>query len=119
MAGSLYLVTFLPITLFSEGDAEAVRIDVTMPEGTTAGGMFKEVRQVEDVLAGFVERGYVTSYQVTMGASSQGFSAGSGESGYDIAGFSVALSNDFPPGAVDELRRALPDKRECRNPDFR
>lgn len=112
VAGSLYLITLLPITLFSDGPPEAIRIDVTMPENTTAGRMFREVREVEDVLAGFAERGYLTSYQVTMGASSQDFGGGDAESGYDIAGFSIALSDDFPPAVVSELREALPDKED-------
>ena len=109
VAGSFYLVTFLPITLFSAGDAEALRIDVKMPENTGPGQMFHEVRGIEAILDGYIERGYVTSYQVTMGASSQGLAGGSGESGYDIAGFSIALSDDFPQSAVAELRAELPN----------
>ena len=106
VAGSLYLVTFLPITLFSAGDAAGIRIDVTMPENTGAGEMFHEVREIETVLQGFLERGYITSYQVTMGATSQG----SNQGGYDVAGFSIGLADDFPQSAIAELRTALPQK---------
>ena len=98
VASSIYLVTFLPITLFSAGEAESLRIDVRMPEKTGPGEMFREVREIEVILQEYVERGYFTSYQVTMG----------GGSGYDVAGFSIALADDFPESAVAELRAALP-----------
>ncbi len=109
VVGSLYLVTFLPITLFSAGDAAALRIDVRMAENTGPGRMFQEVRGIETILNGYIERGYITSYQVTMGAASGGSAGGSRGSGYDIAGFSLALSGDFPQSAVTELRAALPN----------
>ena len=114
VVGSLYLVTFLPITLFSAGDASALRIDVRMAENTGPGRMFQEVRGIETILNGYIERGYITSYQVTMGAASGGSAGGSRGSGYDIAGFSLALSEDFPQGAVAELRAALPNKKNLR-----
>ena len=114
VAGSLYLVTFLPITLFSAGDAAALRIDVRMAENTGPGRMFQEVRGIETILDGYIERGYITSYQVTMGASSGGSAGGSRGSGYDIAGFSLALSEDFPQSAVAELRAALPTTKTLR-----
>ena len=108
VAGSLYLGTFLPVTLFSAGDAVSLRVDVRMPENTGPGEMFREVREIEAILQGYVERGYITSYQATMGATSQG--SGSGESGYNVAGFSIALADDFPQSAVGELREALPSR---------
>ena len=98
VVGSIYLVTFLPITLFSAGEAESLRIEVSMPEKTGPGEMFREVRGIEVILQEYIERGYFTSYQVTMG----------GGSGYDVAGFSIALADDFPESAVAELRAALP-----------
>ena len=110
VAGSLYLITFLPVTLFSAGDPESIRIDVTMPENTGAGAMFREVREIEEVLDGYIERGYFASHQVTMGANSQSIGGAGGESGYDIAGFSIALADDFSDSAVADLRADLPDK---------
>ena len=109
VAGCLYLVTFLPITLFSAGDAAALRIDVRMEENTGPGRMFQQVRGIEAILNGYIERGYITSYQVTMGAPSQGLAAGSGESGYGIAGFSITHGDEFPQSTVAELRAALPN----------
>ena len=110
VAASLPLLIILPITLFSSGEAESMRIDVTMPENTGPAAMFREVRSVEQVLDGYVDAGYITAYQGTMGSTSQDFGPGIGESGFDVAGFFLALSDDVPQGFADELREALPDK---------
>ena len=110
VAASLPLLIILPITLFSSGEAESMRIDVTMPENTGPAAMFREVRSVEQVLDGYVNAGYITAYQGTMGSTSQDFGPGIGESGFDVAGFFLALSDDVPQGFADELREALPDK---------
>lgn len=110
VAASLPLLIILPITLFSSGEAESMRIDVTMPENTGPAAMFREVRSVEQVLDGYVDAGYITAYQGTMGSTSQDFGPGIGESGFDVAGFFLALSEDVPEGFADELREALPDK---------
>ena len=110
VAASLPLLIILPITLFSSGEAESMRIDVTMPENTGPAAMFREVRSVEQVLDGYVDAGYITAYQGTMGSTSQDFGPSIGESGFDVAGFFLALSEDVPEGFADELREALPDK---------
>ena len=110
VAASLPLLIILPITLFSSGEAESMRIDVTMPENTGAAAMFREVRSIEQLLDGYVDAGYITAYQGTMGSTSQDFGPGIGESGFDVAGFFLALSDDVPEGFADELREALPDK---------
>lgn len=86
VVGGVSLITVLPITLFSEGEAQSMRIDITMPENTGAGLMFNEVRAVEEILQGYVDDGYIASYQVTMGAVSQSFGPGVGQSGFDVAG---------------------------------
>ena len=116
VGASLPLLTLLPITLFSAGEAEAIYIDITMPENTGPAAMFREVRAVEQILQEYADAGYITSYQATMGSPSQDFRATVTESGYDVAGFFLALSDRAPPGLGDELRAALPDKE---NVDFR
>lgn len=110
VGSSLPLLIILPITLFSSGEAESMRIDITMPENTGAATMFHEVRAVEQVLDTYVDAGYITSYQSTMGSTSEDFGPNVGESGFDVTGFFLALSDDAPPGFADELREALPEK---------
>lgn len=110
VAASIPLLLLLPITLFSSGDAQSMRIDITMPENTGPAVMFREVRAVETVLDGYVDAGYITAYQGTMGSASQDFGPSAGESGFDVAGFVLALSDSVPPGFANELREALPDK---------
>ena len=110
VGATLPLIILLPITLFSSGEAESMRIDITMPENTGAAAMFREVRAVETVLDRYVEAGYITSYQGTMGSTSQDFGPNVGETGFDIAGFFLALSDEVPGDFADELREALPDK---------
>ena len=110
VGASIPLVTLLPVTLFSGGAPESMRIDITMPEGTGPGAMFREVRGVESVLETRLAQGHVTSYQVTMGSTSDSFGQNRSESGYDVAGFFVALSDDLPPDFAAGLRAELPQK---------
>ena len=110
VAASLPLLIILPITLFSSGEAESMRIDVTMPENTGPTAMFREVRAVEQVLDDYMADGYITAYQGTMGATSQEFGPSIGESGFDVAGFFLALSDDVPADFAEQLRESLPDK---------
>ncbi len=110
VAASIPLVFLLPITLFSSGEAESMRIDVTMPENTAAAAMFREVRDIERTLDRYVAAGYITSYQGTMGSTSQDFGPNVGETGFDVSGFFLALSDEVPADFADELREALPDK---------
>ena len=110
VAASIPLIFLLPITLFSSGEAESMRIDVTMPENTAAAAMFREVRDIERTLDGYVAAGYITSYQGTMGSTSQDFGPNVGETGFDVSGFFLALSDEVPADFAEELREALPDK---------
>lgn len=110
VGASLPLLIILPITLFSSGEAESMRIDVTMPENTGAAAMFREVRSIEQVLDGYVDAGYITAYQGTMGSTSQDFGPSVGESGFDVSGFFLALSDEVPADFADQLRESLPDR---------
>lgn len=113
VAASLSLILVLPITLFSAGAVDQARIDVTMPEGASAGAMYQEVREIEQVLQSYVDAGYVTSYQATMGELSQDFGPGAGvsQSGYDVAGFVVTFSDSAPGDLVAQMREAFPSRK--------
>ncbi len=112
VVASFPLLFVLPITLFSSGEAESMRIDITMPENTAAAAMFREFRSVEQTLDRYVEEGYIVAYQGTMGSTSQDFGPSIGESGFDVSGFFLALSDNVPTEFADELRQALPDKED-------
>ena len=113
VAASIPLLTVLPVTLFSAGEPESMRIDITMQENTDAGTMFREVRGVEMTLENFAAEGHITAYQVTMGSTSQNFGPSVGESGYDVAGFFVALAADLPEDFVANVRASLPVKEDA------
>ena len=114
VAGSLSLITVLPITLFSEGRTFSVRIDVTMPENTDAGTMFRQVREIEEILDTHVAQRDIESYQSTMGALSEDFGPSSGETGYDVAGFLIPTTDDTPEDFPARLRAALPERENVR-----
>ena len=109
VAASLPILTILPITLFSTGEVLSLRIDITMPEGTDAASMFREVRTVETILEKHAEAGYVESYQVTLGATTESDTGIiTGAAGFDVAGFFITVSDDLPPDFPSELRASLP-----------
>ena len=112
VSAAVPLIFVLPITLFSSGEAESMRIDVTMSENTGAAAMHREVREIENILDGYVDAGYLTSYQVTLGSTSQDFGPSLGETGFDVAGFFIALSDLAPPDLADRLRAELPRKED-------
>ena len=113
VAASLPILAILPVTLFSAGDIQSLRIEISMPEGTDARSMFQEVRAVEQILEGHAEAGYVRSYQVTLGdvtGQTEVVGTISGEAGFDVAGFFITVSDDLPPDFVPGLRASLPQK---------
>ena len=112
VGATIPLILILPITLFSSGEAESLRIDVTMSENTGAAAMHREVSEIENILDVHVDAGYITSYQVTLGSTSQDFGPGVGETGFDVAGFFIALSDMAPPDLADRLRAELPQKED-------
>ncbi|MXZ91928.1 MAG: efflux RND transporter permease subunit [Chloroflexi bacterium] len=114
VAASLSLITVLPITLFSEGETISVRVDVTMPENTDASTMFRQVREIEQILATFVSQGDIETYQVTMGALSDEFGPSTAETGYDVAGFLIPVTPDTPSDFPERLRAELPQRENAR-----
>ena len=87
-----------------------MRIDITMPENTGATAIHREVREVETILDRHVDAGHITSYQATLGSTSQDFGPGLGETGFDVAGFFIALPETAPSGFDERLRAELPQK---------
>ena len=112
VAATLPLLFVLPITLFSSGEAQSMRIDVTMPENTGATAIHHEVREIEAILDKYADAGYVSSYQVTLGSTSQDFGPGLGQTGFDVAGFFIALNETAPADFGEQLRAELPQKDE-------
>ena len=110
LAATLPLIFVLPITLFSSGEAESMRIDITMPENTGATAIHYEVREIEAILERYADAGHIASYQATLGSTSQDFGPAQGESGYDVAGLFIALSESAPTDFDEQLRAELPQK---------
>jgi multidrug efflux pump subunit AcrB len=109
VAASLPILSIVPVTLFSTGEVQSLRIDITMPEGTDAASMFREVQTVETILGRHAAAGYVESYQVTLGATTESDTGIiTGEAGFDVAGFFITVSDDLPPDFPSELRASLP-----------
>ena len=110
VGASLSLIAVLPITLFSAGQPESARIDLTMAEGASASAMHREVRAVEAKLDSYVKEGHIGAYQVTLGSASTDFGPGASDSGFDVAGFFIPFTDDTPADFVSRLRTELPDK---------
>ena len=109
VGASLSLITIIPITLFSAGAPQSVRIDVTMPENTDAATMFLQVQQIEEILDGHVQQGDIENYLSTIGALSNTFGPGAAETGYDVASFFIPTGPDAPADFPERLRSQLPD----------
>ena len=107
---SLTLIRQLPVELFSQGRTEGIRIDLRLRNNPSTGLLFQEVRSVEGILDDFVARGAVESYQVTLGSGSRNFGGGADDS-FDRAGFSVTLTDNAPRDLDEQIRNALPEKR--------
>ena len=107
---SLSLIRTLPIELFSQGRTEGIRIDLTLRGNPSTVRLVQEVNETERILDEFVASGVVESYQVTLGASSRSFGS-TADPSFDRAGFTVVLGEDPPPDLDEQIRNALPEKR--------
>ena len=108
---SLGLITFIPITFFPATAPEYLTINVELPVGTSVERTYEEALAIEESLVPFVERGYVTLYQTTVGSRAEQFESGSA-GGFHLAGAFVRLSEDVPENIEDIVREALPDRGE-------
>ena len=109
---SLSLILLLPIELFSGGNTEAIRVDVTLNESPSTGLLYREVRSVEQVLDEYLEQGYIESYQATLGSGSRSFGPSAGDASYDRAGFNIALTDGAPADLDEQLRARLPGNEQ-------
>ncbi len=107
---SLSLIRTLPIELFSQGRTEGIRIDLTLRGNPSTVRLVQEVNETERILDDFVASGAVASYQVTLGASSRSFGS-TADPSFDRAGFTVVLGEDPPADLDEQIRNALPEKR--------
>ena len=108
---SLGLITVIPITFFPETTPEYLTINIELPVGTSVERTYQEALAVEDAIVPYVERGWVTLYQTTLGGRAEEFDSGAA-GGFHLAGAFVRLAEDVPEDIEDIVRRSLPERGE-------
>ncbi len=108
---SLGLITVIPITFFPETTPEYLTINIELPVGTSVESTYQEALAVEDALIPYVERGWITLYQTTVGGRAEEFDSGAA-GGFHLAGAFVKLSEDVPEDIEQQVRDSLPDRGE-------
>ena len=108
---SLWLITIIPITFFPATTPEYLTINIELPVGTSVERTYEEALAIEESLIPFVERGYMTLYQTTVGSRAEQFESGAA-GGFHLAGAFVRLSEDVPENIEEIVREALPDRGE-------
>ena len=108
---SLGLITIIPITFFPATTPEYLTINIELPVGTSVERTYEEALAMEESLIPFVERGYMTLYQTTVGSRAEQFESGAA-GGFHLAGAFVRLSEDVPENIEEIVREALPDRGE-------
>ena len=106
---SLGLITVIPITFFPETTPEYLTINIELPVGTSVERTYQEALAVEDALLPYVERGWITLYQTTVGGRAEEFDSGAA-GGFHLAGAFVKLSEDVPEDIEQQVRDSLPDR---------
>ncbi|MCY4578387.1 MAG: efflux RND transporter permease subunit, partial [Chloroflexi bacterium] len=106
---SLGLITVIPITFFPTTTPEYLTINVELPVGTSVERTYQEALAIEEALIPFVERGWITLYQTTVGGRSEEFDSGAA-GGFHLAGAFARLSEDVPEDVEDIVRDAMPDR---------
>ena len=108
---SLGLITVIPITFFPETTPEYLTINIELPVGSSVERTYQEALAVEDALIPYVERGWITLYQTTVGGRAEEFDSGAA-GGFHLAGAFVKLSEDVPEDIEQQVRDSLPDRGE-------
>ena len=108
---SLGLIAVIPITFFPASTPEYLTINIELPVGTSVERTYMEALAVEEAIKPYVERGWVTLYQTTIGGRAEEFDSGAA-GGFHLAGAFVRLSEDVPDDIEDIVRRSLPDRGE-------
>ena len=101
----------IPITFFPETTPEYLTVNIELPVGTSVERTFEEALVVEEALIPFVERGWMTLYQTTVGGRAEEFDSGAA-GGFHLAGSFAKLSEDVPEDIEDTVRDAMPDRGE-------
>ena len=105
--GSLGLLRFIPVNLFSSGGTEFVTINMTLPPGTSAEVTLADVVEIENQIEEFSE-----IYDTTVGAAtrtSQSFTSGLNQSTTFIR-----LKEDAPEDVMAQLRENIPSSSDRR-----
>ena len=110
-AASLGLIRMIPITFFPETTPEYLTVNIELPVGTSVERTYQEAIAVEEVLAPFVEQGWITIYQTTVGGAAEEFDSGAA-GGFHLAGAFIRLSEDVPEDIEDRVRAAIPERGE-------
>ena len=108
---SLGLIFRIPITFFPESAPEYLTINAELPVGTSVERSYEEALAIEEALVPFVDRGWITLYQTTVGGRAEEFESGAA-GGFHLAGAFVKLSEDVPEDVEDTVRNAMPSRGE-------
>ncbi len=109
---SLALLRVIPVTFFPAGTPAYLTMDVELAPGAAVGRTFVHVEQAERVLESFVDEGYLTLYQVTVGRSASDFDQGSGSGNLHLAGITARVAEDAPEDIAARVRERLPAPQE-------
>ena len=106
--GSLGLLRFIPVNLFSSGDTQFVTINMVLPPGTPAEATLAAVSDIESEVADVAD-----IYDSTVGATSrsggQNFAAS-----FNQATVFISLKEDAPEDILERLRENLPSTDDRR-----
>ena len=105
--GSLGLLRFIPVNLFSSGGTEFVTINMTLPPGTPAEVTLAEVVEIENQIEEFSE-----IYDTTVGAATR--TSQSFTSGFNQSTTFVRIKEDAPENILEILRERLPTSGDRR-----
>ena len=108
---SLGLITIIPITFFPETTPEYLTVNIELPVGSSVERTYQEALAVEEAVAPYVEQGWVTLYQTTIGGRAEEFDSGAA-GGFHLAGAFIRLADDVPEDIEEIVRQSLPDRGE-------
>ena len=108
--GSLFLLRFIPITLFPGGAPEFITINLELPTGTSVGPTNEKTLMVEEAMRELQRQGRIETYQMTLGSSQEAGGPGGGN-GPHLSGFFITLPEEpIDDQNIEELvRAAIPD----------
>ena len=99
--GSLGLMAFIPVNLFSSGGDRFLQIDMTMPPGTAADRTVEEAASIEAEIEDITD-----VYLTTIGSPAASFGGG-GPSGFNQGSIFLQLKEDAGSDIAADLRQEL------------